>query len=145
MTPARNFLLGAAIALGLASFAALATAQKQSGPRDRSAVPPIREPVMFDTAEADRILWPMMETYRSGGFQNGVGNGGEWRRWDGAPSGYEGFLADAYYTQMAVFTGYFGIGFGAEGYKLEPWSPLRGKTTPLGLKYMGKVIETVGP
>jgi hypothetical protein len=96
-------------------------------------------------AEADRILWPMIQTYASGGFQNGVGADGEWRHWDGTSCGYEGFLADAYYTQMAVFTGYFGIGFGANGFRLEPWSPLRGKQTPLGLTYMGEVIVSVGP
>jgi hypothetical protein len=95
--------------------------------------------------EADRVLWPMMRTYASGGFQNGVGNGGEWRRWDGTPTGYEGFLADAYYAQMAVFTGYYGIGFGADGFRLEPWSPLLGKEVPLGLKHMGKVVRSVGP
>ena len=65
--------------------------------------------------EAERILWPMMQTFAQGGFQNGVGHAGEWHRWDGTPSGYEGFLADAYYTQMAVFTGHYGIGFGPEG------------------------------
>jgi hypothetical protein len=95
--------------------------------------------------EADRILWPMMRTYAVGGFQNGVGNGGEWRRWDGTPSGYEGFLADAYHAQMAVFTGYYGIGFGADGFRLEPWSPLLGNEVPLGLKHMGKVVRAVGP
>jgi hypothetical protein len=93
--------------------------------------------------EADRILWPMMETFARGGFQNGAGHGGEWRQWDGKPSGYEGFLADAYYAQMAVFTGHYGITFGPEGFQLAQWSPLKGKTVPLGLQYMGKTIETV--
>jgi hypothetical protein len=94
-------------------------------------------------AEAERILWPMMETYARGGFQNGIGHGGEWRQWDGKPSGYEGFLADAYYAQMAIFTGHYGITFGPEGFQLAQWSPLKGKTIPLGLQYMGKTVETV--
>jgi hypothetical protein len=94
-------------------------------------------------AEAERILWPMVRTFAEGGFQNGVGKGGEWRHWDGRPSGYEGFLADAYYAQMAVFTGHYGIGFGTNGFHLESWSPLKGKRAPLGLKFMGKVVETV--
>ncbi len=94
-------------------------------------------------AEAERILWPMMQTFALGGFQNGVGNAGEWRRWDGQPSGYEGFLADAYYAQMAVFTGHYGIGFGPTGFHLEPWSPLKGQRVPLGLKFMGKTVKTV--
>lgn len=93
--------------------------------------------------EAERILWPMMETYARGGFQNGIGHGGEWRSWDGKPSGYEGFLADSYYTQLAVFTGHYGITFGPEGFQLAQWSPLKGKTIPLGLRYMGKTVETI--
>jgi hypothetical protein len=93
--------------------------------------------------EAERILWPMMRTYAKGGFQNGVGKGGEWRRWDGSPSGYEGFLADAYFSQLALFTGYYGIGFGPQGFYLESWSPLKGRTTPLRLKYMGNIVESI--
>jgi hypothetical protein len=94
-------------------------------------------------AEAERILWPMMETYARGGFQNGIGHGGEWRQWDGKASGYEGFLADAYYAQMALFTGHYGITFGPEGFQLAQWSPLKGKTVPLGLQYMGKTVDTI--
>jgi len=94
-------------------------------------------------AEAERILWPMTETYARGGFQNGIRHGGEWRQWDGKPSGYEGFLADAYYAQMAVFTGHYGITFGCEGFQLAQWSPLKGKTIPLGLQFMGKVVEAI--
>jgi hypothetical protein len=94
-------------------------------------------------AEAERILWPMVDTFARGGFQNGVGHGGEWRQWDGKPSGYEGFLADAYYAQMAIFTGHYGITFGPEGFQLAQWSPLKGKTIPLRLQYMGKTVETV--
>jgi GH15 family glucan-1,4-alpha-glucosidase len=93
--------------------------------------------------EAERILWPMMKTYADGGFQNGVGHGGEWRRWDGTPSGYEGMLADAYQTQLLLFTGHYGIGFGSDGFYLEPWSPLRGKRVPLGLKCMGRVVDEI--
>jgi hypothetical protein len=85
----------------------------------------------------------MMQTFAQGGFQNGVGQKGEWRRWNGQPSGYEGFLADAYYAQMAVFTGHYGIGFGPAGFHLESWSPLKGQRVPLGLKFMGKAVKTV--
>lgn len=88
--------------------------------------------------EADAILWPMMTSYAAGRFQNGVGKGGEWTRWDGSPSGYEGMLADAYATQIVLFTGYYGIGFGPNGFHTEPWSPLKGSKTPLGLMYMGR-------
>jgi hypothetical protein len=94
-------------------------------------------------AEAERILWPMVETFGKGGFQNGIGHGGEWRHWDGRPSGYEGFLADGYYAQMALFTGHYGIGFGPEGFHLESWSPLKGRNVSLGLKYMGKTANSI--
>jgi hypothetical protein len=93
--------------------------------------------------QAERILWPMLQTFAQGGFQNGVGHGGEWRRWDGRPSGYEGFLADAYYAQLALFTGHYGIAFGPEGFRLEPWSPWKGKRVPLGLEFMGKVVAAI--
>ena len=97
--------------------------------------------------EADRILWPMMETYAAGGFQNGIEPGweigGEWRHWNGTPSGYEGFLADCYYTQLALVTGYYGIGVGPEGFRVEPWSPLKGKVVRLGLRYMGRIVEEI--
>ena len=94
-------------------------------------------------AEAERTLWPMMRTFAQGGFQNGIGHAGEWRRWDGRPSGYEGFLADPYYVQMAVFTGHYGIGFGPGGFRLEKWSPLIGHEVPLGLKYTGTKVVVI--
>ena len=56
-------------------------------------------------AEADAIFDAMLKTYREGGFQNGIAAGGEWRRWDGTPSGYEGLLADSYYTLSVFITG----------------------------------------
>jgi len=93
--------------------------------------------------EGGRILWPMIESYANGSFQNGVGHGGEWTRWDGTPSGYEGFLSDAYYAQLALFTGYYGITFDADGFFLAEWSPMKGKTVPLGLRYMGSTIKEV--
>lgn len=94
-------------------------------------------------AEADRILFAMMQTYANGKFQNGVGKGGEWTRWDGTPSGYEGMLADAYATQVVLFTGYHGIDFTAEGFRLRPWSLLKGKHASLGLRYMGKPVPAL--
>jgi len=102
--------------------------------------------------EADRIFWPMMKRYAAGGYQNrekpnsaegGYGTGAEFFHWNGTPSGYEGFLADSYSAQMVLFTGYYGIGFGPEGFRLEPWSPLKGKRVKLGLKYMGEIVEEI--
>jgi len=55
-------------------------------------------------AEADKILFAMLGEYDIDGFE-GRGTGGrsnDWRRWDGTPMGYEGFLSDNYYTLLAV-------------------------------------------
>jgi len=54
--------------------------------------------------EADRILFPMLETFARGGFAGVSANGmtNDWKTWDGTPWGYEGFLVDNYYTLLAV-------------------------------------------
>ena len=54
--------------------------------------------------EADRILFPMLDSFEKGGFE-GVGANGmsnDWKAWDGTPWGYEGFLVDGYYAMLAV-------------------------------------------
>ncbi len=56
-------------------------------------------------AEADEILLGMMEGYRDGIFQNGIGSGVDWKRWDGTPCGYEGLLVDTYYALTSYVTG----------------------------------------
>ena len=55
-------------------------------------------------AEADRILFAMLGEYGRCGFEGRGANGrsNDWRRWDGTPMGYEGFLCDNYYTLLAV-------------------------------------------
>jgi hypothetical protein len=93
--------------------------------------------------EADQIFWAEMASYAANGFQNGIGRGGELTRWDGTPSGYEGFLAHCYRDPLALYTGYWGIGFGSHGFYLEPWSPLKGKRVKPGLMYMGKVVDEI--
>jgi len=60
--------------------------------------------------EADAIFMKMLEGYRDGNFQNGIGNGGDWKEWDGRPNGYEGLLVDAYYPLTAWITGRLGRG-----------------------------------
>jgi len=78
--------------------------------------------------EADQILFPMLGSFDKGGFQGHGANGtaddekagashdndslptidgtgrmtNDWRKWDGTPCGYEGFLVDGYYTLLAV-------------------------------------------
>ncbi len=55
-------------------------------------------------AEADKILFAMLGEYDKGGFEGRGKNGksNDWRRWDGTPMGYEGFLVDNYYALLAV-------------------------------------------
>ena len=59
---------------------------------------------------AEDIFGKMLEGYRDGTFQNGIGNGGDWKEWNGTPCGYEGLLTDAYYPLTAWITGALGRG-----------------------------------
>ena len=54
--------------------------------------------------EADKILFPMLDTFAKGNFQGRGSNGmsKDWRTWDGTCWGYEGFLTDNYYALLAV-------------------------------------------
>ena len=54
--------------------------------------------------EADQIFFPMLDAYGKCGFEgkDATGHSPDWRRWDGTSMGYEGFLADNYYTLLAV-------------------------------------------
>lgn len=56
------------------------------------------------TAEADAILFPMLEGYGDCGFEgrDAKGRSPDWRRWDGTAMGYEGYLTDNYYAMLAV-------------------------------------------
>jgi Bacterial alpha-L-rhamnosidase 6 hairpin glycosidase domain len=55
-------------------------------------------------AEADAILFPMLETYGKYGFEGKDAHGmsPDWRRWDGTSKGYEGYLTDNFYALFAV-------------------------------------------
>ncbi len=55
-------------------------------------------------AEADEILFPMLDTYGKCGFEgtDSLGFSGDWKRWDGTFKGYEGYLVDNYYAMLAV-------------------------------------------
>ena len=95
-------------------------------------------------AEADAIVWPMIGSFDKM-FFNGMrgGNLREWHDWDGKIAGGEGFLVDSYLFLNVIYTGQYGITFGPSGYELAPWSPLRGKQSPLGLTFMGKVVDAL--
>jgi hypothetical protein len=55
-------------------------------------------------AEADKILFAMLGEYGRCGFEgkDAKGRSNDWRRWDGTPTGYEGYLTDNYYALFAV-------------------------------------------
>ena len=65
---------------------------------------------MGHKSEAEAIFGKMLEGYRDGTFQNGVGNGGDWKEWNGNPCGYEGLVTDAYYPLTLLITGRLGRG-----------------------------------
>jgi hypothetical protein len=56
------------------------------------------------TNDADRIFFPLMESFAAGNFQGRGRNGmtRDWKTWNGASHGYEGFLTDNYYALLAV-------------------------------------------
>lgn len=62
------------------------------------------------TDDADRIFDAMLQGYEDGVFQDGIGSGVDWKRWDGTPCGYEGLLTDSYYALTALITGKLGRG-----------------------------------
>jgi len=60
--------------------------------------------------EADHIFHKMLEGYHEGVFQGGVnfkgyGKGLDWKKWDGSPCGYEGYLVDNYFALTCYITG----------------------------------------
>jgi hypothetical protein len=63
--------------------------------------------IVGEPEKGDRILRAMLDRQVTIGFQNGVrdkgGEGIDWTTWDGAPKGYEGYLADVFmFMQAAV-------------------------------------------
>jgi hypothetical protein len=55
--------------------------------------------------EARKLFYPMLRSFAAGDFQ-GFGPNGQskdWRAWDGACHGYEGFLVDSFLPLLAVF------------------------------------------
>jgi hypothetical protein len=55
-------------------------------------------------AEADEILFPMLDAYGKCGFDgtDALGYSADWKRWDGTFKGLEGYLTDNYYALLAV-------------------------------------------
>jgi hypothetical protein len=102
--------------------------------------------------EAERLLWPLIQSYEKGTFNAGIDLprqrqrnlvGSAFYQWDGSHGAGEGYLPEDWDGVEAIFTGHYGIGFNTHGYCLEPWSPLKGQTIKLDLPYMGKFGQYV--
>jgi hypothetical protein len=102
--------------------------------------------------DAERLLWPLMQSYEKGTFNAGIELPGEKQRnpvgsafyaWDGSRGRGEGYLPEDWQGVDALFTGHFGIGFDEHGYFFEPWSPLKGQRIRLEMPYMGKTVRRV--
>ena len=99
--------------------------------------------------EAERLLWPLMESYEKGTFNCGVRIRGQQRNpvgsafyeWDGLRGRGEGYLPENWDGVVALFTGHYGIGLNKDGYYLERWSPLKGQKVKLDLPYMGTNVR----
>jgi hypothetical protein len=103
--------------------------------------------------DAERLLWPLMQSYEKGTFNAGIELPGQRQRnpvgsafyvWDGSRGRGEGYLPEDWQGVDALFTGHFGIGFDEHGYFLEPWSPLKGRKIKLDMPFMGKNMEFAG-
>jgi hypothetical protein len=101
---------------------------------------------------AERLLWPLMESYEKGTFNAGIELPKQKQRnpvgsafyvWDGSRGRGEGYLPEDWDGVEALFTGHYGIGFDKDGYYLEPWSPLKGQKIKLDLPYMGTNVQYV--
>jgi hypothetical protein len=102
--------------------------------------------------EAERLLWPLMQSYEKGTFNAGIELPGSRQRnpvgsafyvWDGSRGRGEGYLPEDWQGLDSLFAGHFGIGFDENGYFLEPWSPLKGQRVKLDLPYMGEIVPYV--
>jgi hypothetical protein len=99
--------------------------------------------------DAERLLWPLMQSYETGTFNAGIElpglkqrnpAGSAFYEWSGLRGRGEGYLPEDWQGVDALFTGHFGIGFDQRGYFLEPWSPLKAKRIKLDLPYMGRNV-----
>ncbi len=102
--------------------------------------------------DAERLLWPLMQSYEKGTFNAGIELPGQKQRnpvgsafytWDGSRGRGEGYLPEDWQGVDALFTGHFGIGFDEHGYFFEPWSPLKRQKITLEMPYMGKAVPRV--
>jgi hypothetical protein len=102
--------------------------------------------------EAEALLWPQVASFDKGTFNAGVGIpdmpqrnpiGSAFYNWAGTATVGEGYLPENWHAYAGIFAGHYGIRFDQNGYSLEPWSPLKGKTLPCNMPVMGKIQKTM--
>jgi hypothetical protein len=102
--------------------------------------------------EAERMLWAQVGSFDKGTFNAGVGIaymprrnpvGSAFFRWDGSSAIGEGYIPENWHAYASIFEVHYGIRFDQNGYSLEPWSPLKGKTLPCNMPVMGKIQKTM--
>jgi hypothetical protein len=101
--------------------------------------------------QAEEVLWPQVASFDKGTFNSGIGILGPRRNpvgsafyyWDGTKSNGIGYLPENWHAYAGIFAGHYGIRFDKNGYSLEPWSPLKGKTLPCNMPVMGRIQETM--
>ncbi|MGH7978048.1 MAG: MGH1-like glycoside hydrolase domain-containing protein, partial [Limisphaerales bacterium] len=110
---------------------------------------------LYETGQynaAERLLWPLVESYEKGTFNAGIQLPHQKQRnpvgsafyvWNGSRGRGEGYLPEDWDGLEALFTGHFGIAFNKDGYRFEPWSPLKGQKVRLDLPFMGRNISYV--
>ena len=70
--------------------------------------------------EANDLFRKLTPLARSGGLCGGLHSGLDWRMPGGAPSGYEGLLAEQYHFLLAALTGYLGLELTLDGLAVDP-------------------------
>jgi hypothetical protein len=101
--------------------------------------------------QAEEVLWPQVASFDKSTFNSGIGILGPRRNpvgsgfyyWDGTKSNGIGYLPENWHAYAGIFAGHYGIRFDKDGYRLESWSPLKGKTLPCNMPVMGKIQKTM--
>ena len=97
--------------------------------------------------EAEQMLWAQVGSFDRGTFNAGVGRGARnpvgsaFYNWDGTKAIGIGYLPENWHAYASLFAGHYGITFDENGYRLEPWSPLKGRRVRCGLPVMGEIQE----
>ena len=103
-------------------------------------------------ADAEQMLWAQVASFDRGTLNAGVAIpyaprrnpvGSAFYYWDGLRANGEGYLPENWHAYAGIFAGHFGVRFDEQGYSLEPWSPLKGRTIPCRMPVLGKIQPTM--